>query len=196
MHGASIEDMDPRLENEPIRRFTALEFRKLVHQGWFEGEAIELLYGQIVPMTPQGDEHWNLSRVLMHLLARALPIERYGIAAHSPFAASVDSMPEPDLLVFDAARGRRGIPDEALLAVEVAMSSLRRDRTAKLPLYATAGIPEYWIVVAPAREVEIYTEPRNGTYMHMERIGIDGVLRPLFDPSIEIAMSSLPWLAS
>ncbi|CAN5245436.1 Uma2 family endonuclease [soil metagenome] len=185
--------MDPRLESEPVRRFTAQEYKKLVAQGWFEGESIELLYGQIVAMTPQGDGHWNLSRVLMHLLARALPIERYGIAAHSPFAATADSMPEPDLLVFDAVTGRRGIPAEALLAVEVAMSSLRRDRLAKLPLYATAGIPEYWIVVAPGREVEIYTQPRNGTYMHMERVDLDGVLRPRFDSSIEIAMSSLPW---
>jgi Uma2 family endonuclease len=102
-------------------------------------------------------------------------------------------MPEPDLLVFDAIAGRRGIPAEALLAVEVTMASLRSHRTAKLPLYATAGIPEYWIVVAPDREVEIYTEPRTGTYMHMVRLGIEGVLRPLFAPSIEIALRSLPW---
>ena len=34
---------------------------------------------------------------------------------------------------------------------------------------------------------------RNGTYMHMDRVAQDGVLRPRFDPSIEIAMASLPW---
>lgn len=109
--------MDPRLESEPLRRFSALEYQKLVEEGWFEGESLELLYGQLVPMTPQGDVHWNLSRVLIHVLAQALPIERFGMAAHSPFAATVDSMPEPDLLVFEAIAGRRGIPAEASLNI-------------------------------------------------------------------------------
>ncbi len=192
MYGANIESMDPQVDGA-LRRFTRFEYQTLIERGWFEGEPIELLDGMLVTMTPQGSAHYTVSGVLMHILAQALPINLYGIAAHSPFSASEDSMPEPDLLVFDKRRTPRGIPTEALLAIEVSNTSLRKDRTVKLPIYANNGVPEYWIIVLAERTVEVYTQPRNGTYMHMDRVASDGVLRPRFDPSIEISMASLPW---
>lgn len=191
--GASLETMDPCLEGESFRRFTQREYRDLVNQGWFEDEPIELLRGMLVTMTPQGRDHWPVSSVLMHVLARALPIDRYGIAAHSGFAATPDSEPEPDVQVFDRTKYPRSIPSEALLIIEVSRSSLRRDRNIKRPIYAENGVPEYWIVVLADREVEVYTQPVGGTYTQMTRVTIDGTLRPQFDPTIEIAMTSLPW---
>lgn len=54
--------------------------------------------------------------------------------------------------------------DEVLLVIEVADSSLRYDREAKLPLYAEAGIPEAWLVDVTARTVTVHTEPGTGGY--------------------------------
>jgi hypothetical protein len=38
-----------------MRSANMVESQKLVEQGWFEGESLELLYGQLVPMTTQVD---------------------------------------------------------------------------------------------------------------------------------------------
>ena len=44
-----------------------------------------------------------------------------------------------------------------LLVIEVADSSLRYDRLAKMPLYAKSGIPEAWLVDVAGRSVTAYT---------------------------------------
>ncbi len=51
-----------------------------------------------------------------------------------------------------------------ILLIEVADSSLIFDREKKLPLYATAGIPELWIVDLVSDNVAVYTEPANETF--------------------------------
>jgi Uma2 family endonuclease len=175
-----------------LRRFTRREYDALVAQGFFEGEPIELLHGLLLTMSPQGDDHFSISVVVANVLTRALP-ERFGIATHSPFAASDDSEPEPDVYVFDRQAFARQIPDRALLVVEVSRSSLRRDRHLKLPIYARNGVPEYWIVNLVDREVEVHSEPDGDSYKKIELITMSGALHPKFDPTIEIAMSSLPW---
>jgi Uma2 family endonuclease len=69
-------------------------------------------------------------------------------------------MPEPDAAAI--AGGLRDYPDHptsALLVVEVADTSLPLDRRRKGPIYAQAGIPEYWIVNLVDGIVEVYREP-------------------------------------
>jgi Uma2 family endonuclease len=195
VYGASLEIMETGeiLEAVELRRFTRREYDELVEQGWFEDEPIELLRGMLVKMSPQGADHNGIVDDIMHVFARALPIETFGVRAHSAFAATDDSEPEPDFYVYRKPRPSDSHPTSALLLVEVSRSSLRRDRTVKLSIYAQNGVPEYWIVDLEAREVEVYTQPEGHEYRQLERIQIDGELRPRFDPTIVIAMSSLPW---
>jgi Uma2 family endonuclease len=56
-----------------------------------------------------------------------------------------------------------------LLLIEVAETTLASDRGVKLPLYATAGIVETWIVNLPDERIEVYAEPQGGAY-HLTRI--------------------------
>jgi len=192
VHGASIANMES--ETLEQRRFTRREYDELVRQGWFEDEPIELLRGLLVKKMTQGTDHNDIVDLMIHVFAQALPIENFGVRAHSGFAATDDSEPEPDFYVYRKPKPSDSHPTSALLLVEVSRSSLRRDRTIKLSIYAENGVPEYWIVDLEAREVEVYTQPDGQTYRHVERIQIDGELRPTFDPTIVIAMSSLPWL--
>ena len=76
-----------------------------------------------------------------------------------------DSVPEPDLAVVagQVADYRHAHPTTALLVIEVAVSSLGLDRE-KAAIYAEAGVTEYWLVVAGQEKIEVYTEPRDGTY--------------------------------
>ena len=79
-----------------------------------------------------------------------------------------ENKPEPDVAVvpaeleYDATRDPLAV--ECYLVVEVAESSLEYDRTKKLALYATAGIPVYWIVNLIDRVVEVYSTPVGGAY--------------------------------
>jgi Uma2 family endonuclease len=50
-------------------------------------------------------------------------------------------------------------PEEVALVVEVADTTLQRDRGFKQRVYARAGIPVYWIVNLLDRQCEVYTAP-------------------------------------
>jgi Uma2 family endonuclease len=59
-----------------------------------------------------------------------------------------------------------------LLLIEAADSSLDYDCNLKRPLYARAGIPEFWIVDLVAREVEVCRSPAGGDYAEVSRVGL------------------------
>jgi Uma2 family endonuclease len=90
--------------------------------------------------------------------------------------------PEPDLALvrgsIDAYRTHHPGPRDVELIVEVAESSLKRDRTRKLAIYARAGIPSYWIVNLVSDQVEVYTEPSGPSepvgYSRCELVGVSG----------------------
>ncbi|MGI9212368.1 MAG: Uma2 family endonuclease, partial [Methylococcaceae bacterium] len=48
---------------------------------------------------------------------------------------------------------------DVAVVIEVAETSVQRDRGIKLALYARARLPEYWIVNLPERQIEIYRKP-------------------------------------
>jgi Uma2 family endonuclease len=74
---------------------------------------------------------------------------------------AAESEPEPDLSVVAAheADSQDEHPRSARLVVEVATDSLGKDRSVKGPLYARAGIPEYWIVNLTDECVEVHRGP-------------------------------------
>jgi Uma2 family endonuclease len=109
-----------------------------------------------------------------------------------PFAASDDSEPEPDLAVVREDYSLRDHPSEVLLLIEVADSSLRKDRGIKRAIYAENGVPEYWILDVATMTVEVYTRPIGGNYADV-RVARDGdVLRPIHLTTVAIAVSQIP----
>jgi Uma2 family endonuclease len=78
-----------------------------------------------------------------------------------------DSEPEPDLTVVQGTRrsylSRHPGSADIGLVVEVSDSSLAGDRADKGRIYARAGLPCYWIVNVPDRQVEVYTSPSGPT---------------------------------
>jgi Uma2 family endonuclease len=86
-------------------------------------------------------------------------------------------------------RGPR--PEDVMLAVEVSDTTLRRDRRVKLALYATAAIPEFWIVNLEAGEVEIYRSPAGDTYAAVERKRPGDVATIDALPGVGIAISQV-----
>lgn len=82
----------------------------------------------------------------------------------------------------------------SLTHAEVSNSSLTKDRRIKAPIYAEAGVPEYWIidVTSDRLRVEVHTDPRDGDYRRVEILRDGDVLRPTRLP-IEIPVIELPW---
>jgi Uma2 family endonuclease len=129
----------------------------------FEGERVELLYGVVVQMSPHGPLHDSALQELTELLVRNLA-GRASVRIQSAFAASDGSEPEPDVAVVPKGDYRGAHPDQAGLIVEVAHSSLPKDRGIKARLYAESGVPEYWIVNLVDRLIEVHTEIVGGAY--------------------------------
>lgn len=157
--------VDPKqLEPERIRPLRRVEYDRLVELGIFdEDEKIELLRGVLVAMSPQGADHGYVIERLTKLLIDALG-DRGRLRPQTPFAASELSEPEPDLAVYPPAPYVRAHPDRALLVIEIAYSSLRKDRGIKAEIYAEAEVPEYWIVDLVHGAVEVRTAPQDGHY--------------------------------
>lgn len=154
------------------RLFTLEEYNHMIKSGLFhEDEHIELIRGEVVQMASLGPKHLvcvaRLNRLLYELLGRSAQI---WVQSSIELPAQASS-PEPDILVLkwrdDDYAGKRPTPDDALLVIEVADSSLDYDRKVKTALYAEAGIQEMWIVNLQEGVVEVYSEPAGSAYRHV-----------------------------
>jgi Uma2 family endonuclease len=145
------------LSQNQIRPLKRAEYEQLAEGGAFDDEKVELLYGRILTISPQGDPHiWAIRRLTM-ILAPAV-VGRADVAVRSTFLASDVSLPEPDLAIVRS--DVRGRPSRASLIIEVAVTSLAYDREVKARLYAETGIPEYWIIDCRHERAGVFREPQ------------------------------------
>ena len=189
--GASVLSRCPEL---PRHLWTVDEYHRMGEVGLLDADArVELLEGEIVEMAPIGDAHAAISNRLNRLLVLAVE-ERGIVAVGNPVRLSLHSEPQPDFSVLRPradyqTRGPR--PEDVILAVEVSDTTLRRDRQVKLAMYASAGIPEFWIVNLEIREVEIYRSPAGDTYASVERKGPGNVATIAGLPGVSIALGQM-----
>jgi len=185
--------LDPRaIEPEKVRLFNRDEFARMAADGMFDDdEHVELLRGVVVTMTKQGEPHARITAWLGRHFDRALGDE-YEVRQHTSYAATHDSVPEPDVQVLRRALRRR-LPRQALLLIEVSQTQIKKDRELKPPIYAENRCPEYWVVDIPGQVVWVHTEPTRSRYKQIEHVDLDGVLRPRALPGIEIAVRDIPW---
>jgi Uma2 family endonuclease len=117
----STFDRLPDLAPERVRPLKRVEFERLVSEGLFDDERIELVGGVIVEMSPQDTRHAALVERLDWELKRVAPTTM-SVRVRLPFAASDDSLPEPDIAVVPRVDYDDAHPDRAYLVVEVASS--------------------------------------------------------------------------
>ncbi len=158
-------------------RVTRERYWQLVRDGVIgPDDRVELLDGVIVAMSPQSPPHAFVVAKLDRWL-QDVARERGTVRTQLPLDLSELSTPEPDLALVagrpeDHATAN---PTTALLVVEVADSSVIQDRLTKAPMYAAAGIPEYWLVNLRARSVEVHRDPLAGERRYAEvRVAVPG----------------------
>lgn len=152
------------------RLFTRTDYHKIAEAGLFApDERVELLKGEIRTMSPAGPLHVSFISRLLQLLAPLLG-NTYQINAQSPIWLSEESEPEPDVVLYyarpDFYAHELPTPADIVLLVEVSDTTLRYDRTEKLPLYAAATVPEVWIIEVNTPVIEQYHTPVGGIYTH------------------------------
>ncbi len=114
-------------------------------------------------MSPHGPRHDAVIDRLTELFVRAVGL-RAKVRVQSSFNAVGDSEPEPGLAIVPRAEYDEAHPDRAFLIVEVAGSSLRKDRGFKARLYAESCVHEYWVVNLVDHVIEVHTDPVQGVY--------------------------------
>src|ERR1700677_2166033 len=109
-----------------------------------EDDRVELIDGELIDMAPIGQDHIATVNGLAHAVFLACGDQAI-VSVQTPARRDGFSDPQPDVTLFrpradNYRTGERPGPADVLLLVEVADSSLRYDRTVKLPLYARARI--------------------------------------------------------
>ncbi len=177
------------------RALTVAEYHRMGEVGILtERDRVELIEGELIAMSPIGSEHSGTVNALNRMLVLAVG-DRGVVAVQNPVQLDDLSEPEPDFAVLkpreDDYRKATPRPEEVLLIIEVADSSLAYDRAVKRSLYARHGIPEFWIVNLVAGEVEVCRTPSGDRYASVSRVGRESTLEPELLPGAAIPVAAL-----
>lgn len=193
---ATVTSKPRRLSKAPpaaldLYRMTVNEYERLAKVAVLDDDRVELIDGYLVKKMPKKPPHiWAVAAALKSLEAAA---PGWWCRKEDPVRIPSFDEPEPDVAVVrgsrDDYRGRIPGPKDVALLVEVADTSLERDRGPKRLAYARGRIPVYWIINLIERQVEVYSAPGPRGYRSSE------VYRPGQDVPVVIAGKPAGWVA-
>ena len=169
-------------------------YHEAVEAGVFRGQAIELLKGELIEMSPEGVAHAGLSSDSADDLRKVLG-DRAKVRDAKPITLPNASEPEPDIAIVrplgEVYRTKHHpYPEDIFWIIEYSNTSLEKDLTLKSKIYAEVGITEYWVVNLNAHEVVIFRDPRHGEYTSREARE-HGTIAPLSFPDINVNVARL-----
>jgi Uma2 family endonuclease len=162
----------PAVPTEPVWRLSVEQYHQMIHLGILtDDDPVELLEGWLVYKMPKNPPHRVTTKLTRDTLGDVVPPGWY-VDSQEPITLE-DSEPEPDVVIV---RGetrdyldRHPTGEDIAVIVEVADSTLERDRSSKKRLYARAGIPIYWIINLSEQTIEIYTDPVTDTQTYQQK---------------------------
>ena len=174
-------------------RFTVAEIYALQESGAIDdADNFELIEGEIVPMAAAKFNHheWMKSALVRaFVLATA---KETGVFVEPSVTLSADTLLEPDIAIWPRKIGTQDVRGtDMLLVIEVAVSSIGYDLRVKAPLYARAGVCEYWVVDAVRKTVRIHREPVEGKYADVNEWEVNDALAPMKIPGVSFSLSDL-----
>jgi len=190
----------PTLSSGPqVYRWTCDEYRTLRNAGRFNDRRVMLIDGVILTM-PLPDPPHNLSVGLVDDWLRTVFDVGYHVRNQMAFDVGTRNDPGPDLAVVTGSRRDFATKQatSAVLIVEVADSSLDLDTTTKAELYATASVPDYWVLDLENRQLLVFRDPEPlpaglGATAYRTRLRLlpNQTVTPLANPSAAITVSLL-----
>jgi len=163
--------VDPALA---VHSFTVDEVHEMVRVGIIDPDAhVELLDGVLAEMSPQSRPHAYAIRVLTALAAPAAAAAGLQLNVQCPLDIGSDiTLPEPDIAIAPVA-GREEYASAAVLVVETGVTSVRYDLGRKARIYASAGVPDYWVLDVQRRMLIVHRAPVDGCYTDVRALGED-----------------------
>ncbi len=177
------------------RRFTADDYQRMGQVGILsQNDRVELIDGEVVAMTPIGSRH----NACVDRANRALVIgvgDGAIVRVQGSVRLDLYHEPEPDLVLLrpraDFYASHLPGPDDILLIVEIAESSIEYDRDVKARIYAELGIQEYWLADLNANLVSRYSAPTGGSFRRVEQYHRGQSIAPHMLPECVIAVDVL-----
>ena len=161
--------IQPLINVPTPHKLTVADFLLLNEAGAFRHHSkTELIDGAIYFMNAQMIAHAYAKTELAFRLRTALqdvgsPLR---VLVEGTVEMQPNSAPEPDIGLASVAPGTRTfVPcDQLKLVVEVADTSVPFDLGKKLALYASQGVPEYWVLDIPAAIFHQFWTPSGSAY--------------------------------
>jgi Uma2 family endonuclease len=174
-------------------KWTIHEYHAMIAAGLLETRQVELLRGEIIEMSPEGEPHAYSSSTAGEYLMRMLG-ERAMVRHAKPITLPNQSEPEPDIAVVQRL-GREYLthhpyPENIFWLIEYSESTLEKDLQVKSRIYAEVGIPEYWVVDLKKRQLAIFRDPQVGEYKSVFTQS-EGTLCSLAFPEIVLSIGVL-----
>jgi Uma2 family endonuclease len=164
------------------RRFAVAEIESMVAKGIIaEDERIELIGGEVVPMSPKGNRHEVIRTELAFHMSRQAPAT-LRVAAEAQFNLADDSYVVPDLLVYPATTRVHDVRGQsALLVIEIADSSLGYDLDTKAGITRRAACASI-AVNARTLETRVHRQPSAAEYGNIDNVPAEAWLTPQSAP--------------
>jgi Uma2 family endonuclease len=177
-----------------LRRWTVEEYHRMIQAGILAtADQVELLDGEIVYMSPQGPPHAGTTQKSDEYLKPKLS-QQASVRVQLPITLST-SEPEPDLAIVrrrdDMYAMGHPEPEDVLLLIEVADTTLNYDLNQKAKIYGKAGIQEYWVIDVAGRKIYVMREPYETGYRSQVVLSGGDRIFPLAFPDLEIAVDDL-----
>jgi Uma2 family endonuclease len=174
-------------------KWTIHEYHAMIAAGLLETRQVELLRGEIVEMSPEGEPHAYFSSEAGEYLIRMLG-DRAMVRPAKPITLPNQSEPEPDIAVVQRL-GREYLthhpyPENIFWLIEYSDSTLEKDLQVKSQLYAEVQISEYWVVNLKQRQLVVFRDPQAGQYQAISRQS-EGTICPLAFPDIVLSVGSI-----
>jgi len=177
-----------------LRRFSTEDYLQMIEAGVLGPEDhVELIGGIIVDMPPAGPPHNHF--LLMANRRFSSLHDQFFIAIQGTLVVAEGEVYDPDFMLLkensEQYRSKLPAPSDVQLLIEASDSTLRRDQQVKLPVYAKAGIREYWIADVEAKRLLVHRDPEGANYQSIATYSGDDVVSPLAAPDFSLAVRSL-----
>lgn len=180
-------------------RWTIPAYRKLYETGLFNDLKTMLLDGEVYTMVMPNPPHdYGLTAAFQYVIA-VCPSGHY-VRNQQGLDVGDRNDPSPDLAVVPGTFEDYEFttPTTAAWVVEVSDTTVFEDMTVKAEKYATAGIPDYWVVDVKNRRLVVYRKPEPlpeglgaTAYRSREEYGPDESVAPLVAPDRPVQVGEL-----
>ena len=175
-----------------LAKWSVEDYHKMIAAGIISDRRVELIEGEIIEVSPEGPAHSSsCDRIAEYLREKLRGIAK--VREAHPITLNT-SEPEPDIAIVRLRKSnysdRHPYPEDIYWLIEIADSTITKDKQIKKKIYATAGIQEYWIIDRNDRQLIIYLSPDGEDYR--QEIELDrGIINPLAFPAIAIEVEKL-----